>query len=466
MKWTYEKLQEEALKYETKSEFQKNSQAYQYAYRKNLLNDICTHMKIIRKENFTFEKCKELASLCKTRNEFNKTYNSAYCAAINNNWMNDICSHMVEIVKPLRYWTYEKCQEEALKYNTKKEFRKECSSAYNVILFNKWYHLLLHMKIIGNKYNKCIYAYEFLDNHVYIGLTYNIDNRKYDHKTNKNSSVYKFIQKINLEPKIIKLTDYIPVNEAIEKEDYWVNVYKNNNWIILNRIKTGAIGSKLEILTKEYCDNLAKTCKSRTDFFDRYNGAYRKSLKNHWIDEFFPIEKITKEHCYNFSKSCESRYDFYKKNQKLYTKSLKNNWIDEFFPVDNLTKEYCYDFAKTCKSKTDFHNKYQKLHYKSLKNHWIDEFFPIEKITKEYCFNFSKLCKSRCDFYKKYQKLYIKSLKNGWIDEFFPIEKITKDDCINFSKKCKSRYDFYKKNQKLYVKSLKNNWLDEFFPIK
>jgi predicted GIY-YIG superfamily endonuclease len=376
---------------------------------------------------------------------------------------------MIEIIKPLRYWTYEKCKEAALKYNTKKEFRKNSSSAYNVILVKNWNNLLSHMKIIGNRYNKCIYVYEFPDNHAYIGLTYNINKRNLEHLSCIKSPVYKHLKNVNLNPKLIKLTEYIPVKNAIEQENYWVNKYKDENWIILNKIKTGAVGSGIEILTKEYCSNFAKLCKSRYDFCIKYNGPYRKALKNNWMDEFFPkkiSEILTKDYCSNFAKLCKSRYDFSIKYFKLYVKSLKNCWLDEFFPINNLTKEYCYNFAKTCKSKTDFHNKYQKLHYKSLKNGWIDEFFPIEKITKEYCYNLSKSCKSRSDFYKKYQKLYTKSLKNGWIDEFFPIDKITKDDCFNFTKKCKSRYDFYKKNQKLYVKSLKNNWLDEFFTIK
>lgn len=292
---TKEECQKEALKYETRGQFQKKShRLYQLAYRRNWLNEICTHMKIIREETFTFEKCKILALQCNSRNEFNKKFNSAYCAAINNKWINEVCSHMIEIIKPFRYWTYEKCKDVALKYDTKKEFKKNCSSAYNVILAKNWNNLLSHMKIVGNRYNKCIYAYEFSNNHVYIGLTYNIDKRNRDHISNKKSSVYRYIKDTQLIPKIIKLTDYLPVSEAIEKEEYWVNFYNNKNWIVLNRVKTGAIGGCLEILTKEYCESLSKLCKSRTDFCNKYNGAYRKSLKNKWIEDFFP--KINKNH--------------------------------------------------------------------------------------------------------------------------------------------------------------------------
>jgi predicted GIY-YIG superfamily endonuclease len=334
-KITKEQCEKEALKYESRVEFNKNSPLCQYAYRKKWLDEICAHMKPIKNVKFTLEKCRELAAQCNSRNDFNKTYNSAYHASINNNWINDVCSHMIEIIKPHRYWTYNKCKEESIKYKTKGEFRKNCSSAYNTIHLNKWYEMLSHMDIIGNKYNKCIYAYEFTDNHVYVGLTHNIDKRNYDHMTNKNSSVYNHINKSQLKPTLIKLTNYLPVKEAIEKEEYYVNIYRNNNWAILNKIQTGAIGGSLIILTREYCESKAKLCKSRFDFYKKHNGSYRKSLKNNWINDFFPKNEITKERCESKAKLCKSRFDFYKKHQNFYTKSLKNNWLDDFFPKIN-----------------------------------------------------------------------------------------------------------------------------------
>ncbi len=42
------------------------------------------------------------------------------------------------------------------------------------------------MEIIGNKFKRCIYAYEFSDNYVYVGLTLNLDKRNNRH-LKKNS---------------------------------------------------------------------------------------------------------------------------------------------------------------------------------------------------------------------------------------------------------------------------------------
>ena len=41
-------------------------------------------------------------------------------------------------IKPYGYWTYEKVEEEAKKYNTKGEFAKGSSRAYNKASQNGW----------------------------------------------------------------------------------------------------------------------------------------------------------------------------------------------------------------------------------------------------------------------------------------------------------------------------------------
>lgn len=51
------------------------------------------------------------------------------------NWLNDITQHLI---KNRIYWTKEKCQNEALKYKTKSDFRKYSSSAYSISVHRKW----------------------------------------------------------------------------------------------------------------------------------------------------------------------------------------------------------------------------------------------------------------------------------------------------------------------------------------
>ena len=83
--------------------------------------------------------------------------------------------------KPNGYWTYEKCKEASLMYTNKTELQEKCSSAYNVIKKNRWDELTSHMEILGNKYKRLIYVYEFSDKYCYIGLTGNIKRRSRQH---------------------------------------------------------------------------------------------------------------------------------------------------------------------------------------------------------------------------------------------------------------------------------------------
>ena len=39
---------------------------------------------------------------------------------------------------PKGYWNFERCQQEALKYETRKEFRTKCRRGYLSSLKNKW----------------------------------------------------------------------------------------------------------------------------------------------------------------------------------------------------------------------------------------------------------------------------------------------------------------------------------------
>ena len=174
--WTKEKCQEEALKYKTKKDFKKSG-AYTVALKNGFLDEICIHMIPLHQNNWTTkEQCRIEALKYKNKSDFHKKSCGAYVSALKNNWLDDICSHMIEIKKPNGYWTYKRCKEEALKYNTKSEYKIKSKSSYNKSLYCGWLdEICLHMKSIGNKYNRCIYAYEFSDNYVYVGLTCNLE---------------------------------------------------------------------------------------------------------------------------------------------------------------------------------------------------------------------------------------------------------------------------------------------------
>lgn len=81
---------------------------------------------------WTFEKVTEEALKYKTRKEFQVNSRGAYGAATTNKWLEIVCKHMVTFSKPKGYWTLEVAIQEAKKYKTKKEFKENCISAYRV----------------------------------------------------------------------------------------------------------------------------------------------------------------------------------------------------------------------------------------------------------------------------------------------------------------------------------------------
>lgn len=87
---------------------------------------------------WTKEKCHEVALKCSTRKEFAKKYTSAYISSRKNKWLNEICLHMKRIRKPIGYWNYENCKMAALLCETRFEYSRKFSSAHLISRKNDW----------------------------------------------------------------------------------------------------------------------------------------------------------------------------------------------------------------------------------------------------------------------------------------------------------------------------------------
>ena len=247
--WTKEKCAEEALKYKNRKEFQiRNKGSYLTAVRNGWLNDICKHMiKPVNHNKIWFkENCKTEALKYNTKEEFTNGSLGAYKAAYKNKWLDEICQHMTSLRMPNNFWTKELVIKEALKYNTRQEFRKNSRFAYCAASKNDWLgEVCQHMEICGNVLLRCVYAYEFSDNYAYVGLTCNDNRRQKEHLIKHKSPVAKHIVETGITPKHILLTDnYIDVHLAqqLEKESY--NDYISKGWFMLNSNRTGGVGSQ------------------------------------------------------------------------------------------------------------------------------------------------------------------------------------------------------------------------------
>lgn len=295
--------------------------------------------------------------------------------------------NLVKKRNPKNYWTKERCHEEALKYNTRSEFNKGSVSAYSKAWDCGWLDDICdHMIILGNKYNRCIYSYEFEDKHVYVGLTYNFKKRSNQH--NKRGPVRRHILKTGNLPTFRILTGYISKETAIIKEEEFLIFYINNGWTALNSVKTGALGGGKLKWSKDKCKEEALKYTNIKEY--RNNLSYKAAVRNNWLDEICShmnrtknkFNYWTKEKCAECAMLCNSRKEFSERFPGGYESSRKNKWLDEI-----------------CK-----HIKYKE---KKPKGYW----------TKERCQIESMKYKNRGDFQKSSRSAYQISSRNGWLDD-------------------------------------------------
>ena len=93
-KHTLESVKEEANKYKTRSEFEKGSGgAYQWAQRNGLLDEVCSHMEVVRSV-WSLESVKEEAKKYNTRSQFQENSKGAYDWAHRNGLLDEVCGNM------------------------------------------------------------------------------------------------------------------------------------------------------------------------------------------------------------------------------------------------------------------------------------------------------------------------------------------------------------------------------------
>ena len=137
--WTLERCKEDALKHQTKSEWQrKHGSGYSTARLNGWVDECCAHMIKLQKPGgfWTKERLLEDALKHQTKSEWRKINNSAYNSARNNGCFEECCSHMIQNRKPPGFWTLERCKEDALKHQNLSEWHR--SSAYNAAHKNGW----------------------------------------------------------------------------------------------------------------------------------------------------------------------------------------------------------------------------------------------------------------------------------------------------------------------------------------
>lgn len=94
---------------------------------------------------WTYDKCKELASTCKSRLEMKNKSRQAYDVSRKNKWLEDFFGDKTRNSRG--YWNdYEICRTEAMKYSCVSDFVKGNCSAYYSARRNKWVRIFFPYK--------------------------------------------------------------------------------------------------------------------------------------------------------------------------------------------------------------------------------------------------------------------------------------------------------------------------------
>jgi len=182
-------------------------------------------------------------------------------------------------------YSLEYCKEIALLYKTKKEFRNNNINIYNYAYkYGFLSDICTHMTLLNSLAHRDIYVLKS-ENNVYVGLSCDVVRRYKQHLISGTLEVKNILN--NLTSLEIK-AEHIPVNEAGEVEQYWIDHYKSLGYNVVNKRQGGGLGGKpLKKYSFEELQDLAKTVKSKKEFLKKYPKQYSAAQYYKWIGDLF-----------------------------------------------------------------------------------------------------------------------------------------------------------------------------------
>lgn len=314
MFWTFENCQREALKYESRSAFQKGtSSAYHAARRYNWLDEVCKHMPTVtyQGEHWTFEKCKQEALKYTSRSELQKHSSGAYNSARRHGWLDTICGHMTRSL-----WTLDSCRREALKYRSRSEFHKHSGSAYNAALRNYWLdEICTHM---GHGYQQ-------------YSVRTPASSQRSSYSKFENLLDVASASAANFEKEIAK--DH---SEHSDANSSYASLLADTATEKSQKDPESIVAADSTEWTLERCIEEAKRFKTRFEFCKSSGAAYDTAKRNGWISEVcshmtsiqMPTGHWTRENCHEEALCYTSRVEFRKRSGGAYYAAWRKGFLD------------------------------------------------------------------------------------------------------------------------------------------
>ena len=338
------------------------------------------HKKRLTPRYWTKERCYEEAKKYTNREQFNRCSSAAYHSALNHSWLDDY----TWFKKPF-LWTEKLCYKEAKKYTSKRDFEKNCSGGYSAAFRNKWLDNYIWLKPDPHEGRiDNVYMYFFEEsNSIYVGRTIDVKSRDLEHRRKEGkSSVRLFSEENNVSiPPIKILESNLTVEEGAEREKYWLDYYKDSGFNIINRAPAGSLGNPgPRKWNKESCYNEAKKYSTLAEFNKKRGKCYEVAKKNNWLKDYTWLKgrfRWTKELCRKEALKYTELAKFRRYSSGCFQAATKNGWISEYTWLKKpfkWTKELYLEKAKECKDLGDLKKKFPNCYKAALWHKWSGGF--------------------------------------------------------------------------------------------
>jgi len=181
--------------------------------------------------------------------------------------------------------TLESITAEALKYNTRSDFKKGSKNVYQAALRRGFIdEVCAHMEPVGNGNPRFVYAYVF-KNKVYVGLTDTPHRRDLYHKSQVSNKKLGRLLDSKAPYSFIRIEEPVLEKDAPELERKWISYFESLDYTMLNLYKGGSLGNKTFIWTKEAITAEALRYKTRSEFQRCSVSAYNAARRLRILDE-------------------------------------------------------------------------------------------------------------------------------------------------------------------------------------
>ena len=378
--------------------------------------------------------CKAEALKYSSRSEWQKDSPLSYRWATKNKWVEECAGHMTSTRMPDGYWTLERCQEVAKNYKTKAQWRLEHRASFSRANKQGWLNQCCeHMDTGGMWFGPASILEALLSHDVRYEMEYRfkdsleISRRPYDFYLPEFNLVIEF----HGEQHLIGWGRRDEDAQGIQARDLFKKTWAKDHGIHYLEIKQWEIGSKEEIVERviKELKNIAKNDNLSISLIRRdLTKSESLKVKNRL--------KWTKEVCVVEAGKYATIKEWQLGSAGSYQAAFKKGWLDEcsghmhrqLHKKNHWGLKNCLEDAKQFKTKSEWQQAKRSGYSIAAKNGWLEQCTAHMELdgrktvgqrlwTKEKCIELAKTCNSRAEFKKASGSAYLRARVKGWLDE-------------------------------------------------